>query len=151
MTAVTRAAVYAAIDSERAYQEMRIVRDGSTSAHTPHEPEAYIIYMEDYLTEARRVASHTWGPESKAAILEVLRKVVALGVACMEAHGAPQRSGFKVSQLLRETEEERKSYLQHYGHATERVKSEDELFMEGDQWTPEQQAEFNRLRNTGDY
>lgn len=33
-----------------------------------------------------------------------------------------------------------------------RVKSENEIFMEGDQWTPEQQAAFNRLRKTtGDY
>lgn len=50
------------------------------------------------------------------------------------------------------TEDElRKSYLQHHGHG-HHEKSEEEKFWEGDQWTPEQMAEFKRLRKTtGDY
>lgn len=87
--------VCAAIASERAYQEMRKVRDGSTSVNNGHEHEAYLVYMQTYLDEARKVASHTWGPNAAIATMDVLRKVVALGVACMEEHGAPQRQGFE--------------------------------------------------------
>lgn len=88
----TRNEVYAAIDSERDYQEMRIVRDGSTAVGAHHHtPEEFLLYMEDYLNEAKHIASRTWGPAAKPAIMEVVRKVVALGVACMELNGAPHR------------------------------------------------------------
>jgi hypothetical protein len=91
----SRADVYGAIDSERDYQDMRIERDGSTSAGEHyHTPEEYLLYMEHYMLEARRIASTTWGPAAKPAILDVLRKVTALGVACMEDNGAPRRGGF---------------------------------------------------------
>ena len=88
----SRADVYRAIDSERDYQEMRVRRDQGNPFHSTEE---FLLYMEDYLVEARKVASRTWGPEAKPAILEVIRKVTALGVACMEHHGAPQRAGFE--------------------------------------------------------
>lgn len=94
MPQLTRQQVYAALDSERAYQEMRIVRDGSTSVERPHSAEEYLVYMDVYLTEAKRVASHTWGPEAQQKIMEVVRKVTALGVACGEANGMPHREGF---------------------------------------------------------
>lgn len=88
-----RSEVYAAIDSERDYQEMRIVRDGSTaSPESPHTPEEYLLYMEHYMGLARATASTVWGPACKPAILDAMRKVIALGVACMEAHGAPHRT-----------------------------------------------------------
>ena len=89
----TRREVYAALDSERDYQDMRIVRDGSTGdlAEHSHTPEEYLLYMQDYLTEGIHVASRTWGAACKPAILEVIRKVTALGVACMEQNGAPLR------------------------------------------------------------
>ncbi len=40
------------------------------------------------------VAATTWGPDAKPKTLDAIRKVVTLGVACMEQHGAPQREGF---------------------------------------------------------
>ena len=84
--------VYAAIDSERDYQEMRMVRDGSTAtADQPHTPEEFLLYMEHYMHEARAKASLVWGPECRPQLLDALRKVVALGVACFEAHGVPHR------------------------------------------------------------
>lgn len=87
-----RQEVYAAIDSERDYQEMRMVRDGSTaSSEHPHTPEEFLLYMEHYVHLAREAASTIWGPEAKPAILNIIRKVTALGVACMEANGAPRR------------------------------------------------------------
>lgn len=88
----SRSAVYAAIDSERDYQQMRMVRDGSTATdETPHTPEEFLLYMEHYMFLARQTASTVWGPECKPALLNDIRKVVALGVAAMEQHGAPLR------------------------------------------------------------
>lgn len=87
----SRQEVYEVLDGERDYQEMRIKRDGSTADNGVHTPEEYLLYMEDYLTEAKHVASRVWGAECHPAILEIVRKVTALGVACMEQNGAPAR------------------------------------------------------------
>lgn len=88
-----RSDVYAALDSERAYQEKCVQ---NSDGNPFHSVEDFILFMEDYLHEARHIASRTWGPAAKPKTLEVLRKVTALGVACMELHGAPQREGFIV-------------------------------------------------------
>lgn len=82
----TRAEVYDAIDSEREYQERR------WGGHR-HEAESYCLFMEDYLQQARHQASRTdFTIDSELrAYLDTIRKVVTLGVACMEEHGAPQR------------------------------------------------------------
>jgi hypothetical protein len=85
-----RAEVYAAIDSERDYQDMRKHRDSGAETHSPEE---FLLYMQDYLTEAVHAAARLWGPEAKPKIMEIVRKVTALGVACMEQHGAPKRPG----------------------------------------------------------
>jgi hypothetical protein len=86
-----RKEVYEIIDGERDYQEMRIVRDGSTAPEGKHSPEEYLIYMNDYLQEAMHVAARTWGAACTPAILDIVRKVTALGVACMEQNGAVRR------------------------------------------------------------
>lgn len=85
----SRRAVYAAIDSERAYQNEKW-GDGD---HTVTE---YILYMEHYLSEARRSASTQ---DLTVAIrhnlvMDFIRKVTALGVVCMEENGAPHREGY---------------------------------------------------------
>jgi hypothetical protein len=59
-----------------------------TFEEAPHEVEAFIVYMEDYLTEARRQISREAGPENALA---TLRKVVTLGLSCFEEHGVPDR------------------------------------------------------------
>lgn len=96
MSRLTRQQAYDIIDSERAYQEMRIQRDGSTSLPPgqPHTPEEFILYMEHYLQLARETASTVWGSEAKKKTMDVLRKVTALGVAAIEANGCPRREGF---------------------------------------------------------
>jgi hypothetical protein len=95
----TRAEVYAAIDSERAYQHSRAVKaDGTDQGEHQHTTEEFVLYMEDYLHEARNQASRHWTPGGKtdpvSPALHTLRKVIALGVACMEQNGAPKREGF---------------------------------------------------------
>ncbi len=82
----TRAEVYAALDSERDYQQIRW--DGHF-----HPPESYCLFMEDYLQQARHQASRTdfSDPMALREYLDTIRKVTALGVACMEAFGALKR------------------------------------------------------------
>lgn len=88
MPQLTREQAYRVIDTERDYQEMRKSRD--SGAHS-HSPEEFLLYMEHYLQEARRVASTVWGPGTKPATMDVLRKVTALGVAAIEENGCPER------------------------------------------------------------
>lgn len=84
----TRAEVYAAIDSERNYQDMRKARDSGAEFHSIEE---FLVYMKVYLDDTMSVSAKTWGPEAGPKTLDMLRKVTALGVACMEQHGAPYR------------------------------------------------------------
>lgn len=111
--------VYAALDSERDYQDMRKSRDQGQEFHSVEE---FLLYMEDYLHEARNVASRTWGPEAKPKTLEVLRKVTALGVACMEIHGAPQRAGFE-----RDRDQPTRHIVLDIGHAIRQLQENPEL------------------------
>lgn len=92
-----RADVYKVIDGERAYQK----KWEDTESKGTHETGAFILFMEHYLKEARRLESTLEnggngrriddgiiGPEGS---LDFVRKVTALGVSCMEQNGAPER------------------------------------------------------------
>jgi hypothetical protein len=90
-----RADVYKAIDGEREYQQ----KWEDAESKGKHETGAFILFMEHYLQEARRlestlenggngVAEKLLGREGS---LDFVRKVTALGVACMEQNGAPER------------------------------------------------------------
>lgn len=85
----SRNQVYAVIDGERDYQELRRVRDGGQPAHTPTE---FLVYMRSYLNEALEKASRVWGADADPAILDTMRKVIGLGVACMEENGTVART-----------------------------------------------------------
>lgn len=95
----SRQDVYAALDSERRYQQSRAEAvSGVGSGEHRHSVEEFVLYMDDYMTELKHQLSRTWTPTGSAndvpAALHTLRKVVALGVACMEQNGAPKREGF---------------------------------------------------------
>jgi hypothetical protein len=77
----SRREVYKAIDTERDYQEVRW--DGHT--HTVTE---WMVYMRDYIEEGLHHVSRS---ANELQALEEVRKVTALGVACMEQLGAPKR------------------------------------------------------------
>lgn len=49
--------------------------------------DEWLLYMDDYLTEARHQSVR--GDENAA--LHTIRKVVSMGVTCMRKHGAPLR------------------------------------------------------------
>lgn len=85
---VPRNEVYAVIDGERAYQEAQkqgdTWRDGKTVEQTPGD---FLSYMQIYMGQAAKAQYD--GDEQ--ALLATVRKVTALGVACMEKFGAPPR------------------------------------------------------------
>lgn len=84
-----REGAYAAIDSERAYQD---AGRGNAKRHegaAPHlSPGEIILAMEKCLHDAR-LAWYT--PDGATTCLPHLRKVTALGVQAMENYGAPLR------------------------------------------------------------
>ncbi len=104
-----RADVYKAIDGERTYQE----KWEDAESKGVHETGAFILFMEHYLQEARRLESTlenggnnrafsypTGGKRREEGSLDFVRKVTALGVACMEQNGAPEREVPENSGLL---------------------------------------------------
>jgi len=98
MSKATRDEVYAAIDSERDYQNSRGNAAGTPDGEVrPHSTEEFVLYMEDYMHELRNQLSRIWTKDRSAppVALDTLRKVVAMGVAAMEQHGAQQRAGFE--------------------------------------------------------
>jgi len=87
----SRENVYAALDSERSYQIFRW--DESNNKHN-HTIEEWITYIEDYLAEAKHILSREDWPGCDEKTIHIIRKVTAMGVACMEQRGAPRREGY---------------------------------------------------------
>lgn len=88
-----RKEIYSRIDDERYYQAVRwgtfhSNAGGDHPVDRPKPVESFILYMEDYLQQARHQISREEGHDNA---LDSLRKVVALGVACFEQHGVPER------------------------------------------------------------
>ena len=95
----TRKEVYEAIDSERAYQKHVAEKvSGPDSGEHKHSIEEFVLYMDDYMTELKHQLSRTWTASGSSkdvpAAIHTLRKVTALGVACMEQNGTTKREGF---------------------------------------------------------
>jgi hypothetical protein len=82
---MNRPEIYQAIDEERGHQD----RKWGTIDQRPHEVGAYLTLMRKLLTEAEFAWAGNRGDEGA---LDELRKVVAVGVACMEQHGMVKRS-----------------------------------------------------------
>ena len=82
----SRAEVYSAIDGEREYQDDRWNVD-TTITGGLHTVTEFVLFMEYYLTEARRHLSTQGEPTASQNGLDFVRKVTALGVACMEQNG----------------------------------------------------------------
>ena len=98
MAETIRRDVYDALDGERRYQDDRVAEAQAADPHyflKTHPVTAYLVFMEDYLREALHIQARDWTPECDERTLEVVRKVTALGVACMEKHGAPRRKGYE--------------------------------------------------------
>jgi hypothetical protein len=77
--------VIEALRTERQYQLRRWgcrQPDGSM-IEVPHSVADYVLYMQDYYHEARH---HVSREDGIAGSLEALRKLVGLGIACLEQH-----------------------------------------------------------------
>jgi Tol biopolymer transport system component len=86
----TRAEVYQAIDSERDYQDS-LWNPETTPTQGIHSPAEWVLYISDYVREATTQASRSADPQSREAVLNTIRKIAGMAVACMEQNGAPQR------------------------------------------------------------
>jgi hypothetical protein len=84
---VTRQEVYAAVDSERRYQS----KWDDVESQNIHTETEFVLFMEDYLMEAKHLLARNAAEDVRKEVLDTIRKVTAMGVACMEQHGAPQR------------------------------------------------------------
>lgn len=86
----TRNEVFAAINSEREYQDS-LWNENTTTSGGKHEVAAWLTFMRDYMREAEHQVSRGADPVASLAALNTIRKIVTMGVACMEEHGAPLR------------------------------------------------------------
>ncbi len=87
----TREEVYAAIDTERAYQDRlgpERAEFDETGHIRDHSVGDYLVMLQVYVDRAFRAWTDNPGD---AAALDVLRKVAGIAVHCMEDHGAPRR------------------------------------------------------------
>jgi hypothetical protein len=84
MVKVSRSEVYAAIDSERIYQD-HLWGDQMIN---PPSIDAFACYVQGYTNQLVEKCSTS---EDVDARLNFFRKVAGLCVACMEQHGAPSR------------------------------------------------------------
>jgi len=98
---IDRKHIYDVINDEIKYgetlwKEKRAVVDKAKIGYEYYEAqddkdksvETWICWMESYLLKAREEATSS---ENKLEALNNIRKVVALGVACMQHKGAPTR------------------------------------------------------------
>ena len=81
---IDRETVYAVIDEERAYQ------DKKWPMHR-HSVIEFAYYMEDYLAELKRLASRNDESVVHDRQLDIMRKLGAMAVACMEQNGVHER------------------------------------------------------------
>lgn len=81
--------VYKLIDGERDYQQRRWGQAPSGGIHT--QPEEWIVFIEDYLTEAKHILAREASPECDVKAMAILRKVAAMCVSAMEVIDTPAR------------------------------------------------------------
>lgn len=87
---MTRKEVYEIIDSERDYQDSRW-NESTTSSAGKHSPEEWIIYMENYLLEAKHILSRENVQTAYPKAMNIIRKVAAMAVCSMEQLGTERR------------------------------------------------------------
>lgn len=87
----TRQEVYAAIDTEREYQDARRGNSARDDVEDNRDLGSLITLIDVYLDKAK-VAFSGPHPRGRENTVEILRKVVGLGVLAMERYGAPKRN-----------------------------------------------------------
>lgn len=85
---IDREKVFEVIELEREYQDMLW---GPMQEGGKHNVTEFLVYIEDYVAEAKHLMSRYASPASDEKALHIVRKVAALAVACMEQNGNPRR------------------------------------------------------------
>jgi hypothetical protein len=88
--AASRHEVYAAIDSERDFQN-KTWNKFTTKSAGAHTPAEFALIMKHYIDQCVMIYAQTSEPLANNLLLENIRKITALGVNCMEQNGAPVR------------------------------------------------------------
>jgi hypothetical protein len=88
--ATKREMVYRLIDEERDYQDSRWNPD-TTETGGLHCPTEWLVFIEDYLNEAKHIATREAAQTANLKIMDILRKVAAMSVAAMEQNKTPAR------------------------------------------------------------
>lgn len=87
-----RETVYAAIDTERTYQDKVWQENAGTVEGQPVRTVAEeLLMLEEYVAKARTAWTNAPRADEALATTEVLRKCAAICVRAMENHGAPGR------------------------------------------------------------
>lgn len=93
----TRAEAFAAIISERNYQDHMWKENNPANPIHPTDPRPLsigedLLLIEEIAAQARAVWYKNLRPE--LPVLDYIRKIAGVAVRCMETHGAPRRKGF---------------------------------------------------------
>jgi len=86
-----RTEVYKLIDGERDYQDKKWGSE-SNSRHSNHSIEEWLMYIEDYLNEAKHILTREFYNECDQKSMNIMRKIAAMAVCAIEQHGADARS-----------------------------------------------------------
>lgn len=86
----TREAVYYCIDTERDYQDL-LWNVTTTTTKGMHSVAEWLVYIEDYLNEAKHLLSRGAEQDIASRALDNMRKIAAMAVACMEQNGCSIR------------------------------------------------------------
>jgi hypothetical protein len=85
-----RIEVFELINGEREYQDS-IWNSETTASGGKHSPEEWIMYIEDYLLEAKHILSRENVQSSYPKAMAILRKVASMAVCAMEQIDTPKR------------------------------------------------------------
>lgn len=89
--AASREAIYSALNEERDYQDRRWNKE-TTITEGQHSVAEFVLFMDTYIQEIKRDLSYNGEPEASQLALDKLRKVTAMGIACMEQNGLVRRT-----------------------------------------------------------
>jgi len=81
-------------DVLNAIREERDYRDklwGNTQKRGEHSIGEFLLYIDDYLQEAKHIVSRKAAPGCNKEALHIVRKLATLCVSCMELNGVERR------------------------------------------------------------
>ena len=78
-----RPEVYKLIDGERDYQNSRW-NENTTDSAGQHSVAEWLVYIDDYTTEAKHICSRNPDPMAREAAMDNIRKIAAMCVCAME-------------------------------------------------------------------